>query len=165
MKHGRLTLRTASHTYIFPTVGTNDEETSATIDVVSSYFFLRLLSARSPDLGFAEAYMFGDVRFGDDDELVKVFTVSGRLSCCVAEDAKHVLQIFIMNQDCFSSLAGLGSSSSSYSCLTSLLSLSTRAITAPARAIVTRLTSHTLDDARANISAHYDLGNDMFMGM
>ncbi|PSR78660.1 hypothetical protein PHLCEN_2v7311 [Hermanssonia centrifuga] len=145
MKHGRLTLRTASHTYIFPTVGTNDEETSATIDVVSSYFFLRLLSARSPDLGFAEAYMFGDVRFGDDDELLKVFT------------------IFIMNQDCFSSLAGLGSSSSSYSSLTSLLSLSTRAITAPARALVTRLTSHTLDDARANISAHYDLGNDMFM--
>ncbi|THG94700.1 hypothetical protein EW026_g6820, partial [Hermanssonia centrifuga] len=141
MKHGRLTLRTASHTYIFPTVGTKDEETSATIDVVSSYFFLRLLTARSPDLGFAEAYMFGDVRFGDDEELVKVFT------------------IFIMNQDCFSSLAGLGSSSSSYSCL----SLSTRAITAPARALVTRLTSHTLDDARANISAHYDLGNDMFM--
>ena len=73
---GRLEIIAPTQTYLFPSYenGTVVEARipRASIVVRSKTFFLRLLA--SPDIGFAEAYMFGDIDI-DTDHLIEVFRV------------------------------------------------------------------------------------------
>ncbi|KAI0688988.1 S-adenosyl-L-methionine-dependent methyltransferase [Cytidiella melzeri] len=98
----------------------------AEIVVKNNSFFLRV--AASPDIGFAEAYMYGDIDV-EPDHLIEVF------------------RIFVLNRkDAFAPLTS--------SALTKLFSV-------PARLTVGRFVN-SLQNSHSNISAHYDLGNDMF---
>ncbi|THH20552.1 hypothetical protein EW146_g850 [Bondarzewia mesenterica] len=123
---GQLRIITRNHTYEFPPPGSiNSDDSSgvkAELRVVSDTFWVRL--AAMGDLGFSEAYMYGEV---DCDDLIPVFL------------------IFIYNRENLQNL------DSSFSWLFSLPQ---------------RLTSYrflnTLSNSRSNISAHYDLSNDMF---
>ncbi|KAJ7442616.1 CFS1-like protein [Mycena latifolia] len=62
---GQLRVLTYSHIYSFPTVGADadDSQTKAELRVVNDAFWLRL--CLMSDLGFAEAYMYGDVECDD----------------------------------------------------------------------------------------------------
>ncbi|EDR13177.1 cyclopropane-fatty-acyl-phospholipid synthase, partial [Laccaria bicolor S238N-H82] len=96
----------------------------AEIRVVNDSFWVRLCTMS--DLGFAEAFMYGDVQC---DDLISLF------------------QIFLINKDNLSNL------NSRFSYLMSLPQ---------------KLTSYrflnTIGNSRSNISAHYDISNDMFAG-
>ncbi|KAI0087071.1 cyclopropane-fatty-acyl-phospholipid synthase [Irpex rosettiformis] len=105
----------------------DDPQPEAKIIVKNKSFFLRL--AASPDIGFSEAYMFGDIDVETD-----------RL--------KDIFRIFILNSRA-NALNSLTSSA-----LTRLFSL-------PARITAGRFVA-SLQNAQPNISAHYDLGNDIF---
>ncbi|EPQ54577.1 cyclopropane-fatty-acyl-phospholipid synthase [Gloeophyllum trabeum ATCC 11539] len=100
-------------------------ELKAELRVVNDVFWVRLCTMS--DLGFAEAYMYGDV---ECDDLVSVF------------------MMFIYNRENLASMT----SRASY-----LFS------------IPQKLTSYrfvnTIGNSRSNISAHYDISNEMFMGM
>ncbi|KAJ3553768.1 hypothetical protein NM688_g3441 [Phlebia brevispora] len=149
VRHGSLTMRTSTSTYMFPPSASAEgaarivtpDQLTATIVVRNPNFFLRLLL--SGDLGFAEAYMFGEVDITPDD-LVRVFL------------------IFIKNREAFSNLET--------SPLVKLLELPGRIIAKVASPLTrfigfsTSGLANVLADARANISAHYDLGNEMFEG-
>ena len=73
---GKLSFVTRAREYTFsadedsPTK--TKDEPQATVQVLKDTFFLRLLA--SPDLGFAEAYMFGDIDV-DTEGLIDVFRV------------------------------------------------------------------------------------------
>ncbi|KAI0821219.1 Mycolic acid cyclopropane synthetase-domain-containing protein [Irpex lacteus] len=76
---GQLTITTDGTTYTFPTKPAGGPKSSnesdgpyARIVVKNKSFFLRL--AASPDIGFAEAYMFGDIDI-ETDQLVDVFRI------------------------------------------------------------------------------------------
>ena len=105
--------------------------------------------------------MFGDIDIESND-LVNVFMVSFSMLRHTSRDHCPCLliyeQIFIKNKD---ALAGLASSP-----LVSLLAVPARLIGRMSAAVIraTGLTSVVLNDARRNISAHYDLGNGMFEG-
>ncbi len=74
IRHGQLTIRTRTHTYVFPEEphpGNTCPELTAGMNVVDPAFWLRLCFMS--DLGFAESYMFGEV---ECDSLVDVFSVS-----------------------------------------------------------------------------------------
>lgn len=67
---------TFSHIYNFPALGPGDEDNEAPdlkseLRVVNDVFWIRLCAMG--DLGFAEAYMYGDV---ECDDLVSIFQVS-----------------------------------------------------------------------------------------
>lgn len=174
---GQLRVFTYDHIYTFPAPGSKEEaenempELKAELRVVNDVFWVRLCTMS--DLGFAEAYMYGDV---ECDDLVSVFMVSpcrfhGRQSspappcvmlaticapilpacpsglviyCCI----RVALQMFIYNRENLASMT----SRASY-----LFS------------IPQKLTSYrfvnTIGNSRSNISAHYDISNEMFMGM
>ena len=72
---GRLRLLDPTHSYEF---GKDDEsnELRAELKIVSETFYVRLLLGG--DLGFAEAYMVGDVVC---DDLVSVFKVGNKGAC------------------------------------------------------------------------------------
>ncbi|KAJ7147133.1 CFS1-like protein [Mycena crocata] len=126
---GQLRVLTYSHIYTFPALGAvaDDSHTKAELRVANDTFWLRL--CLMSDLGFAEAYMYGDV---ECDDLVSLF---------------HASTIFLDNRQKLSNLT----SSVSY-----LFSLPQK------------LTSYrflnTIGNSRGNISAHYDISNEMFAG-
>lgn len=64
LRHGHLRIKTASHVYSFPAPENEDLNEHpglhATIVVVRDSFWLRLLTMS--DLGFAEAFMYGEAR-------------------------------------------------------------------------------------------------------
>jgi cyclopropane-fatty-acyl-phospholipid synthase len=71
---GRLRIITNKRTYEFPELGTGavqDDKLRAELRVINDAFWVRLCAMG--DLGFAEAYMFGDVVCED---LISVFLVS-----------------------------------------------------------------------------------------
>ncbi|KAI0686710.1 hypothetical protein BC835DRAFT_1309435 [Cytidiella melzeri] len=137
---GSLTIITPRKTYHFPNQPSESPSTSETapppsnfdepkaeIVLKNSSFFLRL--AASPDLGFAEAYMFGDIDV-DTDQLIDIF------------------RIFVLN--------------SRTEAITSLTTSTLAKIcSVPARLTAGRFVG-SLQNAQPNISAHYDLGNDIF---
>ncbi|QRV78151.1 cyclopropane-fatty-acyl-phospholipid synthase [Ceratobasidium sp. AG-Ba] len=122
---GHLQVLTPSHVYDFPPLqdGMSPNGPFAKLRVVKDSFWIRL--ALMSDLGFAEAFMYGDV---DCDDLVALF------------------KVFLLNRD---ALAGMQSSP-----ISMLFNVSQR------------LTSirflNTLSNSRSNISAHYDISNQMF---
>lgn len=75
VSQGQLVIRTPEHTYCFPESSTSDSNKSphvqATITVRKPTFWLRI--ALTSDMGFAEAFMFGDI---ECDSLINVFEVS-----------------------------------------------------------------------------------------
>ena len=71
ISEGHLRILTQNTTYDFPdTCKTDDHDLKAELKVVSDTFWIRL--ATMGDLGFAEAYMYGDV---DCEDLISTFTV------------------------------------------------------------------------------------------
>ncbi|KAF9267297.1 cyclopropane-fatty-acyl-phospholipid synthase [Marasmius fiardii PR-910] len=122
---GRLRVLTFSHIYTFPDHSAeNTEGHKADLRVVKDTFWVRLCAMG--DLGFSEAYMYGDV---ECDDLVSLF------------------QIFLDNRDRLSNM------DSSLSFL----------FTLPQRLTSYRFLN-TIGNSRSNISAHYDISNDMFSG-
>ena len=99
------------------------------------------------DLGFAEAYMFGDVLCEDLNStfLVSIQSLLRRLSQLTN---RTLGQVFLKNKE---NLASLNST------LSWLFSL-------PQRLTSFRFLN-SLGNARSNISAHYDLSDDMFKGV
>ncbi|KEP53013.1 cyclopropane-fatty-acyl-phospholipid synthase [Rhizoctonia solani 123E] len=122
---GRLRLLTESHIYNFPALGSEgvQDGPSAELRVVKDSFWIRLVTMS--DLGFAEAFMYGDV---ECDDLVTLF------------------KIFLLNRE---NLVEMKSS------IANLL------FTLPQRLTNTRFLN-TLSNSRSNISAHYDISNQMF---
>ncbi|KAG9119661.1 hypothetical protein FRC07_005209 [Ceratobasidium sp. 392] len=122
---GHLRVLTSSHIYNFPAPedGVAREGPSAELRVVKDSFWIRL--ATMSDLGFAEAFMYGDV---ECDDLVTLF------------------KIFLLNRE---NLAEMQSP------IVSLL------FSLPHRLTSTRFLN-TLSNSRSNISAHYDISNQMF---
>ncbi|KAI0077595.1 S-adenosyl-L-methionine-dependent methyltransferase [Panus rudis PR-1116 ss-1] len=126
--NGQLRIQTPSRTYVFPKSITSSNKNPtllAEIRVLKPTFWLRL--ALMSDLGFAEAYMFGEA---DCPDLISLFS------------------IFLNNRAALSSMS------------------------VPLASVMTRISNvlahshfvNSLGNARGNISAHYDIGNDMFMG-
>ncbi|KAF9465836.1 S-adenosyl-L-methionine-dependent methyltransferase [Collybia nuda] len=70
--HGQLRVLTYSHIYTFPIVPSNGagDDFKAELRVVNETFWVRLCAMS--DLGFAEAYMYGDV---ECDDLVSLFHI------------------------------------------------------------------------------------------
>ncbi|KAJ6621848.1 CFS1-like protein [Mycena sp. CBHHK59/15] len=123
---GQLRVLTYSHIYSFPAVGavTEESQTKAELRVANDAFWLRL--CLMSDLGFAEAYMYGDV---ECDDLVSLFN------------------IFLDNREKLSNL----NSKVSY------------LFTLPQKLTSYRFLN-TIGNSRSNISAHYDISNEMFAG-
>jgi cyclopropane-fatty-acyl-phospholipid synthase len=98
---GQLRVLTYSHIYSFPAPGAPEDpqEYKAELRVSNDAFWLRL--CLMSDLGFAEAYMYGDV---DCDDLVSLFNVMSaqRYLCCVTADPAS--QIFLDNRQRLSNL-------------------------------------------------------------
>ncbi|CAE6503715.1 unnamed protein product [Rhizoctonia solani] len=122
---GHLRVLTESHIYNFPALGSENAQDgpSAELRVVKDSFWIRLVTMS--DLGFAEAFMYGDV---ECDDLVALF------------------KIFLLNRE---NLVEMKST------IASLL------FTVPQRLTSTRFLN-TLSNSRSNISAHYDISNQMF---
>ncbi|KAJ7781761.1 CFS1-like protein [Mycena maculata] len=121
ISEGQLRVLTYSHIYSFPTVGpaTDNSQTKAELRVANDAFWLRL--CLMSDLGFAEAYMYGDVECDD--------------------------LIFLANRQKLSNL----NSTVSY------------LFTLPQKLTSYRFLN-TIGNSRSNISAHYDISNEMFAG-
>ncbi|KAL0581175.1 hypothetical protein V5O48_000865 [Marasmius crinis-equi] len=122
---GRLRVLTYTNIYTFPDHHAEDSEGhKAELRVVNDTFWVRLCAMG--DLGFSEAYMYGDV---ECDDLVSLF------------------QIFLDNREQLSNM------DSSLSFL----------FTLPQRLTSYRFLN-TIGNSRSNISAHYDISNEMFAG-
>ncbi|KIM48716.1 hypothetical protein M413DRAFT_437892 [Hebeloma cylindrosporum] len=125
---GQLCVLTNSHVYTFPIANDDGDATradlKAEIRVINDTFWVRLCAMS--DLGFAEAYMYGDV---ECDDLVTLF------------------EMFLENREKLSNL----NSSVSY------------LFTLPQKITSYRFLN-TIGNSRSNISAHYDISNDMFAG-
>ncbi|KIM24907.1 hypothetical protein M408DRAFT_316976 [Serendipita vermifera MAFF 305830] len=129
MNHGHLRILTSEREYVFPVPDKNrprneHDNLRAEFKVLSGSFWIRL--ALMSDLGFAEAFMYGDVQ---------------------CEDLVSVFQIFIKNRK---SLADM---STSLSWLASL-----------PQTLTQYRFLNTISNSRSNISAHYDISNQMFAG-
>ncbi|KAF7797125.1 hypothetical protein EIP86_008317 [Pleurotus ostreatoroseus] len=149
IRYGRLTIHTSSATYDLPPSQIQEDlledrtsrELAASIHVRNVNFFLRVLL--SGDLGFAESYMFGEVDI-DPEDLVRLFLIVIRNRDAVSSlERSPLTKIFEIPKRVLARVA---------SPLTQLVALTATGI------------SNILADAQANISAHYDLGNDMFQG-
>ncbi|KNZ82070.1 Cyclopropane-fatty-acyl-phospholipid synthase [Termitomyces sp. J132] len=125
---GRLKVLTSSRIYSFPTVENqvekSDVEFEAELRVINDAFWVRLCTMS--DLGFAEAYMYGEV---ECDDLVSLF------------------RIFLDNKENLSSL----DSKLSY------------LFTLP-QTLTSYRFLNTIGNSRSNVSAHYDISNEMFSG-
>src|SRR5882762_3518838 len=114
----------------------------AELHVVNDNFWIRL--ATMNDIGFAEAYMYGEVKCSD---LVAVFRVSYRSSPLYRALFTIIAKIFIANSEQLSAFNGAFSW---------LFGLSQR--------FAHYRTLNTLVNSTSNVSAHYDLTNEMFDG-
>ncbi|TFK52469.1 CFS1-like protein [Heliocybe sulcata] len=127
---GQLRISACDQVYTFPAPGSKEEaenprpDLKAELRVVNDVFWVRLCTMS--DLGFAEAYMYGDA---ECDDLVSLFLV------------------FIYNRE---NIASMNSRASYFF------------------SIPQKLTSYrfvnSIGNSRSNISAHYDISNDMFKG-
>lgn len=78
LEKGQLTIVTPSHTYIFPTPGSAAAESNpmpglkAEMRVISNSAWIRMVTMS--DLGFSEAYMYGEIQCEDLISLFKVCT-------------------------------------------------------------------------------------------
>ncbi|OJT10650.1 Tuberculostearic acid methyltransferase UfaA1 [Trametes pubescens] len=134
--NGTLTIHTADRTYCFgedrAVHGGVDADADtlkapkAELTVRNPVFWLRLCAMG--DLGFAEAYMYGEI---DCDDLAKVFLV------------------FLANRAQLSTLDN---------------SLFSRLMARMPQLGLGSYIVNTVANARKNISAHYDISNNMFMG-
>ena len=141
---GHLRIVTDKRTYDFPAHGTDTgyEEPHAELRVINDAFWVRLCTMGA--LGFAEAYMFGDIICED---LISIFLVSTVRSPSLPEYLNRD-KVFLENQKNLTSL------NSTVSWLFSL----------PQRLSSFRFLN-SLGNARSNISSHYDLSDDMFKGL
>ncbi|KAK0464494.1 CFS1-like protein [Desarmillaria tabescens] len=122
---GSFRVLTYTGVHTFPHAGPKSPaERTAELRVVNDVFWIRLCTMG--DLGFAEAYMYGDV---ECDDLVSLF------------------HIFLDNRDNLSNM----NSKASY------------LFTLPQKITSYRFLN-TISNSRSNISAHYDISNDMFAG-
>lgn len=81
---GQLRVLTYSHIYVFPAPSTTENskpDLKAELRVVNDVFWFRLCTMG--DLGFSEAYMYGDV---ECDDLVSIFKVCFPVSVLVFVD-------------------------------------------------------------------------------
>ncbi|KAF5382311.1 hypothetical protein D9757_008471 [Collybiopsis confluens] len=126
ISQGQIKVFTFSHIYTFPAHSRDqhEHEGKAELRVVNDVFWFRLCAMG--DLGFAEAYMYGDV---ECDDLVSLF------------------QIFLDNRERLSHM----DSAVSY------------LFTLPQKFTSYRFLN-TIGNSRSNISAHYDISNEMFAG-
>ncbi|KAF7985573.1 hypothetical protein HWV62_3849 [Athelia sp. TMB] len=125
--NGHLRVLTFEHIYNFPAPSAAEDSAQGVkseLRVVNDAFWIRLCAMG--DLGFAEAYMYGDV---ECDDLVSIF------------------QMFLMNRENLSNL----DSRMSY------------LFTLPQKLTSYRFLN-TIGNSRSNISAHYDISNEMFAG-
>jgi len=105
---GRLRIVTNTRTYEFPEHGADageEEEFHAELRVINDTFWVRLCTMG--DLGFAEAYMFGDVVC---DDLISTFLVS---TLCMASFL-HNGEFYIATR-CFSKTTGTSRRSTRHS--------------------------------------------------
>ena len=146
---GRISIVTNKCTYEFPAGGpdnsTSHEGLHSELRVINDAFWVRLCTMGA--LGFAEAYMFGDVVCED---LISTFLVStvhepSRLSI---PEYLNWDKVFLENQK------HLASFDPTHSWLFSL----------PQRLSSFRFLN-SLGNARSNVSSHYDLSDDMFRGL
>ncbi|EIW80982.1 CFS1-like protein [Coniophora puteana RWD-64-598 SS2] len=125
---GHLRVYTYTHIYEFPAPSSTDanphDELVSELRVVNDAFWIRLCTMG--DLGFSEAYMYGDV---ECDNLVVLF------------------KIFLLNRKNLSNL----DSKASY------------LFTLPQKLTSYRFLN-TISNSQSNISAHYDISNEMFAG-
>jgi cyclopropane-fatty-acyl-phospholipid synthase len=98
------------------------------------------------DLGFAEAFMYGDV---ECDDLVTLFKVVPSTAIFSKNIQKSLSQIFLLNRE---NLAEMQSG------VASLL------FNFPQRLTSTRFLN-TLSNSRSNISAHYDISNQYVVSL
>lgn len=155
---GRIVLHSPARSHTIPDGGQPRESVEPTteLSVLEPAFFLRVLTSPSTaDLVFAEAYMRGEVSFKSDEELLKFFQVDARIYSIIYGGLICV-QIFIDNRDKPLFLVP--------STITSLLTLPAAILSLPVGIVGRLVPSNILTTARQNISAHYDLGNDMFRG-
>ena len=149
ISQGQLIIRTSEHTYCFPESTTLDSNKSpnvqATITVRNPTFWLRI--ALTSDMGFAEAFMFGDI---ECDNLINVFEVSfaSHLLKGLVLTSPCLFQIFLLNK------AALSSMSTGLSSLVGTIS----------GKITSSRFLGSLANTRSNISSHYDLSNEMYTG-
>jgi cyclopropane-fatty-acyl-phospholipid synthase len=143
---GQLRVLTYSHIYTFPDpslqVENDKPDLQAELRVVHDVFWVRLCAMG--DLGFAEAYMYGDV---ECDDLVSLFQVSSGCSGNYVH-SEVISQIFLSNREKLSNLNSMVS----------------YLFTLPQKLTSYRFLN-TIGNSRSNISAHYDISNDMFSGM
>ncbi|KAI0754827.1 cyclopropane-fatty-acyl-phospholipid synthase [Daedaleopsis nitida] len=135
ISNGTLIIHTPARTYCFgepqdlhgePAAESSSAAPVAELTVRNSTFWLRLCAMG--DLGFSEAYMYGEI---DCEDLVKVFLVF------LANRA----QLSAIDTSLFARLMG----------------------NLPELGLTARIVN-TVTNARKNISAHYDISNNMFMG-
>ena len=144
---GRLRIVTNKRTYEFPEVGTDaveDDKPHAELRVINDAFWVRLCTMG--DLGFAEAYMFGDVVCEDLISTFLVSTLGSPLLLMLANSRCE--QVFLENKKNLTSLN---------SRLSWLFSL-------PQQLTSFRFLN-SLGNARFNVSAHYDLCDGVFRGV
>lgn len=153
--NGTLTIHTADRTYCFgedsDVHGGADADADslktpkAELTVRNPVFWLRLCAMG--DLGFAEAYMYGEI---DCDDLAKVFLVR-LLPFTRRQGRAHTsrAQVFLANRAELSTLDN---------------SLFSRVMARMPQVGLGSYIVNTVANARKNISAHYDISNNMFMG-
>ncbi len=147
---GQLRIISPGRTYIFPPPGPTDRtdnpepELKAELHVVKDTFWVRLCAMG--DLGFAEAYMYGEVECNDLISLFQV-RVFNRRGYCSLTPLYLFLQLFLNNRE---SLDNMGSR------LSFLFALP--------RKITSFRFLNSIGNSRSNISAHYDISNMMFSG-
>ena len=148
IQHGELKILHSSDIYTFPSTPKESMDTTkdhrAELRVISPAFWIRLVAMS--DLGFAEAYMYGEVECDDLIELFKVSQTLAQVNKTRLTDSLPKKQIFLHNR---SSLVGLENSLTSY-----------------VFSLPQKLTSYrflnNISNSRSNISAHYDISNEMF---
>lgn len=137
---GHLRVLTYSNIYVFSGEDAANAKHRAEVRVLNDTFWVRVCAMG--DLGFAEAYMFGDCMV---DDLVSLFHVAKFSRILLLSNTS---QIFLDNKERLSNL----DSKLSY------------LFTLPQKLTSYRFLN-TLGNSRSNISAHYDISNDMFAGM
>ncbi|KAJ7641185.1 CFS1-like protein [Roridomyces roridus] len=157
IKVGRITVLTTEKTYTF---GVLDADLRATLQVKSDAFWMRV--GLFTDLGLAEAFMFGDGKQDLFSEFRRTLTdppdpasrLRGRVFPNTSEqsairhssiDADERTKILIANRRELTAVDTL---------LASVL--------AKGRTLTSSKFIGSLTNSRANISAHYDIGNTMF---
>ncbi|PLW39995.1 hypothetical protein PCANC_11531 [Puccinia coronata f. sp. avenae] len=127
IEHGRIHMHTKQESWTFGGQCTTkahgeQEEEEVSIQVLSDAFWIRMFLLS--DMGFAEAYMVGDIRVDRLDALFKIFI----------RNRAHVSEMSMLASSLFGALNRL---------------MNSRFI-------------NSVSNTLSNISAHYDISNDMF---